>query len=292
MLGHRRQRIAEKVRALRKTRGWTQTELSARLGLSQARLSEIESGSGSFSAEQFLEILKLFNVGIDHFANETREPATELQNTLARLGAHQLQEREDVLPRKDLEDVATVLYEALVSGTPRIITALAPVLVLHIDELNLNAVRAKLAPVGLQRRLDWLIDNTAHAIQEELRRSPPRTRAQRYRRAELVLETALDFAKQRLPSPESPPDILDGHIRTKATLQDVVASSSTISRRWRIATALQPQDFIDALRAAFANRVGCDHRQARTLQRERSERHRRDGRSKVRCPRRNRLVLP
>jgi len=77
-----------------------------------------------------------------------------------------------------------------------------PVLVLHIDELNLNAVRAKLAPVGLQRRLDWLIDNITHAIQ---------------------------------------------------TLQDVLASSSTISRRWRIATALQPQDFVDALRAAFAS---------------------------------------
>ena len=140
------------------------------------------------------------------------------------------------------------------SGTPRIITALVPVLVLHIDELNLNAVRAKLAPVGLQRRLDWLIENTIHAIQDELRHSPPRTRAQRYRRAEVVLNAALDFAKeQRLPSPDSPPDILDGHIRTKATLQDILASSSAISRRWRIATALQPQDFVDALRAAFAS---------------------------------------
>jgi len=249
-----RQKIAEKVRALRKARGWTQAELSARLKLSQARLSEIESGSGSFTAEQFLEILKLFNIGVDHFATEKREPAAELQNTLARLGANQLQEREDLLPRKELEDVATALYEGLVSGTPRIITALAPVLVLHVDELNLNSVRAKLALVGLQRRLDWLIDNTLHAIQEELRRSPPRTRVQRYRRAELVLEAALDFStEQRLPSPDSAPDILDAHIRTKATLQEVLASSSAISRRWRIATALQPQDFIHALRASLVS---------------------------------------
>src|SRR6266567_2825625 len=113
VLTYSRSKIAEKVRVLRKARGWTQAELAARLSLSQARLSDIESGSGSFSAEQFLEILKLFNVGIDHFASEPREPVAELQNTLARLGAHQLQEREDVLPRKELEDVATVLYEAL-----------------------------------------------------------------------------------------------------------------------------------------------------------------------------------
>ena len=54
--------IASKVRDLRKARRWTQAELSKRLHLSQNRLSEIERGAGSFTAEQLLVILKLFNV--------------------------------------------------------------------------------------------------------------------------------------------------------------------------------------------------------------------------------------
>jgi len=240
---------------LRKARGWTQAEVAGRLGLSQARLSEIENGDGTFTADQFLDILKLFNVGIDHFTSETaRDTSADLQNALVRLGGRHLQQREDALPTTALEDTATVLYETLVSGTPRLITALAPVLVLHIDELNLNAVRAKLASIGLQRRLDWLVDNTCHALREELQRAPPRVWAQRYRRAELVLQTALDFAKEHaIPSQNSSPDILDGNIRSKATLRDVLGSSSEVSRRWGIATALQPKDFTMALRAA---RVG------------------------------------
>jgi len=134
---------------------------------------------------------------------------------------------------------------------PRLISGLAPVIVLHIDELSADAVRSRLAPVGLQRRLDWLLDNTLHAVEDELRHALPRPWAQRYRRAHVVLEAALDFAKERrLPSPGSPPDILDGHIRTKATLKEVIGSSSEISRRWGIATALQPRDFVEALRAA------------------------------------------
>ena len=224
------------------------------MGLSQARLSEIENGDGTFTAEHLLEILKLFNVGIDHFAGETRDTAADLQNALVRLGARHLQEHKDAVPTTALADITTVLHQALLSGTPRLITALAPVLVLHIDEINLNAVRAKLASVGLQRRLDWLVDNTCQAVQEELRHAPPRVWAQRYRRAELVFETALAFAKeQAMPSQNSSPDILDAHIRSKATLREVIASSSDVSRRWGIATALQPDDFTAALRGA---RVG------------------------------------
>jgi transcriptional regulator with XRE-family HTH domain len=251
----RRSDIAAKVRELRKARGWTQAELSARLGLSQARLSEIERGDGSFTAEQFLEILRLFNVGVEHFAAGTRDPGAELQNALVRLGAAHLQHNEDALPSKELQDVAAVLHAALISGEPRFITALAPLLVLHIDQVNRNAVRSRLASVGLQRRLDWLIDNTLEAVQQELQASPPRPWPQRYRRAQVLLEGSLDFARQqRLPAQGDPPDILDGHVRTKATLEEVIASSSKESRRWGIATTIQPQDFVVALRAARGGR--------------------------------------
>lgn len=247
----RRSDIAAKVRELRKARGWTQAELSARLGLSQARLSEIENGDGSFTAEQFLEILKLFNVGVDHFTARTRDPGAELQNALVRLGASHLQQLDSSVPSESLQDLGSVLHAALISGEPRFITALAPLLVLHLDQVNLNAVRSRLAAVGLQRRLDWLIDNTVRAVQQELQSSPPRPWPQRYRRAQVQLEAALDFAKgHQLPPPGDPPDILDGHIRTKATLNEVITSSSDASRRWGIATAMQPQDFLVALRAA------------------------------------------
>lgn len=221
-----------------------------RTGTSQARLSEIETGDGTFSAEQFLEILKSFNVGLDYFTNETSDDTALLQNALVRLGARHLKERDDVLPTAALGDLTTVVFEALLSATPRLTTALAPVLVLHVDELNLNAVRAKLASIGLQRRLDWLIDNTSQAVKEELRTAPPRVWAQRYRRAELVFETALDFAKHATPRQDGPPDILDGNVRSKASLKQLVESSSEVSQRWGIATALQPDDFTTALRAA------------------------------------------
>src|SRR5262249_18893316 len=91
-----RARIAREVKRLREDRRWTQAELSKRLGLSQSRLSEIERGQGSFTAEQFLTILKLFNVSVTRFAS-ARKPSTELQNALARLGADHLQESQEVL---------------------------------------------------------------------------------------------------------------------------------------------------------------------------------------------------
>jgi hypothetical protein len=46
----------------------------------------------------------------------------DLQNALVRLGARHLQERADVLPKAALEDVTAVLREALVSGTPRMVS--------------------------------------------------------------------------------------------------------------------------------------------------------------------------
>ncbi|MBI5534582.1 MAG: helix-turn-helix transcriptional regulator [Deltaproteobacteria bacterium] len=248
-----RGQIADKVRQLRKQRAWTQAELSKRLGLSQSRLSEIESGRGSFTAEQFLQILQLFNVGVDQFSSQAPDHHAELQNVLARLGASHLRELEQVLPSQRLEAVGNAVREGLILGGPRLVTALAPVLVLHIDAVNLHAIRAKLATLGLDRRLDWLVDNTAHAVREELGSRLPQEWARRYRRALVVLQSSLDFLEHRERASADaalPPDLLDSHIRTKSTLRAVLAESSPISRRWGIATSLQPQDFVDALRAA------------------------------------------
>ena len=83
--------IGRDVRALRRERAWTQGELAEKLGLSQSRLSEIESGGGSFTAEQFLRILTLFNVTTSRFTGGVVDREAQFQNALARLGAHQLQ---------------------------------------------------------------------------------------------------------------------------------------------------------------------------------------------------------
>src|SRR5580658_8833730 len=87
-----RSEVAKNARELRKERRWTQAELAKRLDLSQARLSEIEGGDGSFTAEQFLLLLKLFNVGASRFApgagaSPGHDREAQIQNALARLGA-------------------------------------------------------------------------------------------------------------------------------------------------------------------------------------------------------------
>jgi hypothetical protein len=75
---------------------------------SQSRLSEIESGGGSFTAEQFLLLLRLLTVGARHFSSERRDMDAELQNALTRLGADHLQEVPDVLPSERLESAMAV----------------------------------------------------------------------------------------------------------------------------------------------------------------------------------------
>lgn len=249
--------IAGKVRELRQERRWTQAELSKRLQLSQSRLSEIERGASSFTAEQFLTILRLFNVPASHFSLSSTDQASSIQNALARLGALHLQESADVLPSESLQQVGDVVRETLVTAEyPRLITALAPVLVRQIDRVNLKKIAIQLTEVGLDRRLAWLVDNALEAVHAEMSGSPPRPWAHLYRRAEVVFVSFLDAVHVNHPPSsrsEAAPDILDRDIRSKQTLKDVVASSSKISRRWGIVSSLQPKDFSEALRAARAD---------------------------------------
>jgi hypothetical protein len=68
----------------------------------------------------------------------------------------------------------------------------------------------------------------------------------------VLLESFLSFVSARSDEGAAPPDVLDAAIRSKQTLNEVVAASSPISRRWGIASALQPEDFAVALRSAHA----------------------------------------
>lgn len=239
-----RRDIGRTVRVLRQDRGWTQVMLAERLKLSQNRLSEIERGDGSFTAEQFLLILKLFNADVAAFGDESSDVELQIQNALARLGAAQLHESTSVLPSRALEDVHDVVREALLSAAPRLVTALAPVLVAQASRLNLARLRADIARLGLEHRLAWVIDNTLRALE-----LVPHTRETL--RARVVLELYEQLRPLATHAREPAPlDLLDGTIRSRRTLDEVMARASKPSRRWGIATSLQPEDFAQALEAA------------------------------------------
>lgn len=248
-----RSQIGRRARELRQDRRWTQTALAKLLDLSQNRLSEIEHGKGSFTAEQLLTILKAFNVTLDYFVPPT-EAVSEIQNALARLGASHLAETE-VLPTDRLKEVLTVIREALTAAeSPRQITALAPVLVNHGESVNFARLSAELEQVGLSRRLGWLVENILVALAAELEAGNLASRdVVRYQRARVFLDHFLSyFSKQRkgLRLLFAGDDILDKGIGSEETLEAVKKACSHISRDYHIVTRIRPEDFRQALEAA------------------------------------------
>jgi transcriptional regulator with XRE-family HTH domain len=250
-----RTKIATKVRELRLAHKLTQSELAKRLRISQNRLSELEGGDGSFTAEQFLELLRLFNVMPGDFVEAPRQHDLALQNALARLGAVHLQENE-LVGTSTLREIHDVVREVLLDGSPRLVTALAPVLVLHAALVNLPKLHAELHRMGFERRLLWLIENTLDAL--STLSSESGSDAKRWlklkRRAEVPFRMFLDLASARGQESafEAPPDRLDATIRTMKTLEQVKHAASAPSKRWSIVTSLQPEDFVQALRASHA----------------------------------------
>lgn len=245
--------IARKIRNLRVHRGLTQTELSKLLNLSQNRLSEIERGQGSFTAEQFLVLLKYFNVPLNFFISGKNSHEGSIQNALARLGASHLVESVNLLPSERLEEVEDVVREVLVAAdSPRHITALTPILINNIDHLNLTKLWVKLREYGLERRLAWLIENTLDAILRSKNRNLPRRQAAQLQKSEVFLASFLNNVRQKNPSDEleGQEDILGTPILSQKTLQEVRKASSSISRRWGIISNLQPEDFLEALNAS------------------------------------------
>lgn len=250
---HYKAEIAKKVRTLRLSRHLTQEALSQALGLSQGRYSEIERGQGSFNAEQFLEILRIFNIPASHFTLARARPSEELQNALARLGAHHLNEDASLLPSEQLEKVEDVVRETLLeAGSSRQITALAPVLVHNIDRLNLNKLWAQFVDYSLERRFAWLIDSTLCAIRGEIATNLPRKQAVPLRKAEVVFDDFLKRVGPRLLDTASEPiqDTLGTTILSNKTKAEIAKASSAISHKWRILTNIQPEDFIQALRSS------------------------------------------
>jgi len=244
-----RSRIGERVRTLRKQRSWTQAQLAKLLGVSQNYLSVLERGKGSFTAEHLLKILKTFNVPVDYFAAGRGQREDQLQSALARFGAAHLHKSADTSPTQAFQEAADAVREALISAeSARQITAVAPVIALNINRTNLNKLQAQFVEHGRGQRFGWALENTLNAIQRDFKSSLPQEWRLRYRRAEVVLKSFLSFVKLG-PKPEAP-DILDQDIASEKSLAEARNESSDISRRWGIVTRIQPQDFLDALKAA------------------------------------------
>ncbi len=239
--------IGGRVRKLREQRRWTQAELARQLGLSQPRLSQIERGDGSFTAEQFLRILELFNVGVDHFAPIRSVAPSAVQNALARHGASHLVEAEVSVPA-ELDDPAELVARVLrAPESPRHVAALAPVIVAHADDLNLDEVAARLGP-GRVRRLGWLVESVLGALAED---HPPTGRDRlQTQRARLVLELFLASGGVGLPAVSDTLDVFDREIRSLKSAERVFEEAAEEARRWRIVTRLRTEDFTAALRAA------------------------------------------
>lgn len=244
-----RLRVVAKVRELRTDRRWTQAELAAKLGLSQARLSEIERGGGSFTAEQFLEVLRLFNVNVEVFT-EPQRVVDQLQNALARLGAFNLREVPSALPSAQIAGVRAVVRETLLApADARLLLALAPVLLANLEALNLDVLHDELGALGFPARVPWLVENVLAGL---LLRGPAKERepAARWHRSVAVLG---DFVSRHpAPAGDVPHrlDHIDVGIRSERALARVQAAASEISRKWGAVSDLQPADFADALRAA------------------------------------------
>lgn len=254
-LDKERKYIAKKVRDLRLSRSWTQSDLAEKIGVSQSRLSEIETGSGSFTAEQLIAILRLFHVSVIEFAPDLA-PSREqdVQNALARFGASQLVESDRVLPSEQLSEVHGAIREALVIATPRLVTALAPLLVVQSRHIRLPYLHDEFARLGLERRLGWVVANTLEALAGLVRVAPSRWKPVA-RKATFNYDMFLAVsAAARLGRKPPQEDVLDATIRSKATLEAVRRRLSPPSQEWGIITSIQPADFMEALEASDVGR--------------------------------------
>ena len=65
--------FGEMLQELRKDKGWKQSDLADRLGLSKSAIGAYETGISEPSIENLIKIAELFNVNIDYLLGHNRE---------------------------------------------------------------------------------------------------------------------------------------------------------------------------------------------------------------------------
>lgn len=223
-------------------------------------MSEIERGQGSFTAEQFLLVLKSFNASLSSFISGPGASAEKLlQNAISRLGAGSLQESRDLLPTEKLETATSVIREVLTSASnPRQITALAPVIVNQINPAGLNKLRLEFLGEGRINRLGWLLESVLAAIQHELRE--PKQNGfngweDRYHGAEILIGNILTYPGFILPrSKKSVEEPLEsGVLQSQEAFEEAKVSRDLIAKKWAVVTRIKTDDFIHVLKEAREN---------------------------------------
>lgn len=247
-----RKNISDKLQVLRRKRGFTQADLAQRLGLGQGTYSRVENGNASLSAEQFLEVLRIFNVPASEF--EGREDVGgDVQNALIRFGATHLLGDSSRVPSERLNQVEEVFREVLADGTQsRHIAALAPVFVRNQKDVQLKKLWAQFVAYGLEARLGWALENIREALHLALLNgSALRQSAVSLRAAERALDPfGLWVEAQRQRIVDGHADLLGVKSLGSKSRSEVLESSSGISRRWGIISRIVPEDFFEALKAA------------------------------------------
>lgn len=242
--------IGAKLRELRKAQRWSQTALAERLGLSQARLSDIERGRASLTAGELLDVLRAFNAPVSLFdpnaeTEETRRNGS-LQNALIRFGARHLRAT-DTLVQPAHEALERVVLDVLAYPEPRQVAAIAPVMVWQVDALNLTRLRRLAYDAGVDVRLAWALENTKRAVELTRTARWPKSWARRAARQASNIEGLLEGWQ---PAAADGTDVLDRHVRSSETRVALRTEGSAVSKRWNVVTALQVADFAKALEAA------------------------------------------
>jgi len=67
------QRFGEKLRALRKYRGWTQQQLASQLDFHHSHLYRLETGQKKPNAELLLKLSRIFDVPVDVLLKDEEE---------------------------------------------------------------------------------------------------------------------------------------------------------------------------------------------------------------------------
>lgn len=249
MVASLQKQISQGIRSARVSRRLSQAELAQKLGISQSRLSEIEQGKGSITAEQFIVLLQFFNLPISHFVKQENVSfEDQLQNRLVQLGGSQLRETVGVLPSEKLDDVVTVIVESLIGGfTSRLLITLVPVLIKNAKQINLQLIEAKLKGFGLEGRLYWVLNGISNAIEARRKLFIPKEYLFFYKQAEKNLSLWSLYELQLLGEYNGLENVLDSDITSSKTLDQVRNARDELAKKWNIVTRITQEDFNNAL---------------------------------------------
>lgn len=244
------------MRKLRLAHHWNQVELAQKLGMSQSRLSAIEAGKGSISAEQLIILMQTFNVPLSYFvATKSIDPESQLRNAIARLGGSQLKEAPNILPSERLAEINTVIIETLTGGmSSRLITSLVPVVVNYAREIHFDRILKKMSEYKLENRLLWIGDGITRTLDKRLATFVPREQSLKYRKARAILDVFFDvqFAIRRFRGDFSE-DLLDAEIASRKTFNQIMESRDDLAKKWHIVTRITEDDFYQSLITAERN---------------------------------------